>query len=124
MIVCNGIVGLCLLAGGVRHHEQDFKVQGERRVGRLAALSPSLILPNVTTTTPVRRSARHSCFCGAFSLVLWLVRLRQTVRHRDYFSRSTTARGRARATATGRTALISADLLLVTLVAVVGLARP
>src|SRR3954452_8156147 len=28
MLVCNGIVGSCLLAGGVRHHEQGFQVQG------------------------------------------------------------------------------------------------
>src|SRR6478672_6329926 len=28
MIVCNGIVGLCLLAGGMRHHEQAFHLQG------------------------------------------------------------------------------------------------
>src|SRR4029078_8533933 len=28
MIVCNGIVGLCLLWGGMRHHEQGFQVQG------------------------------------------------------------------------------------------------
>jgi len=28
MIVCNGIVGLCLLAGGVRHREQRFQFQG------------------------------------------------------------------------------------------------
>src|SRR5215204_3954006 len=27
MIVCNGIVGLCLLAGGVRHYEQGFRSQ-------------------------------------------------------------------------------------------------
>src|SRR5580658_5237587 len=24
MIVCNGIVGICLLVGGIRHREQDF----------------------------------------------------------------------------------------------------
>jgi formylglycine-generating enzyme len=28
MIVCNGIVGACLLWGGARHHEQGFQVQG------------------------------------------------------------------------------------------------
>jgi Ca2+:H+ antiporter len=28
MIVCNGIVGLCLLWGGARHHEQGFQIQG------------------------------------------------------------------------------------------------
>ena len=27
MIICNGLVGLCLLAGGVRHHEQGFGVR-------------------------------------------------------------------------------------------------
>ena len=28
MIVCNGIVGSCLLWGGARHHEQGFQIQG------------------------------------------------------------------------------------------------
>jgi Ca2+:H+ antiporter len=28
MIVCNGIVGLCLLAGGARYHEQGFRGAG------------------------------------------------------------------------------------------------
>jgi Ca2+:H+ antiporter len=30
MIVCNGIIGLCLLAGGIRHYEQGFRA---RRAG-------------------------------------------------------------------------------------------
>ena len=28
MIVCNGVVGACLLWGGARHHEQGFQVHG------------------------------------------------------------------------------------------------
>jgi Ca2+:H+ antiporter len=28
MIVCNGIVGACLLWGGARHHEQGFQIHG------------------------------------------------------------------------------------------------
>src|SRR6476659_5127421 len=28
MIVCNGIVGACLLLGGARYHEQGFQLQG------------------------------------------------------------------------------------------------
>ena len=28
MIICNGVVGLCLLVGGLRHHEQAFRVEG------------------------------------------------------------------------------------------------
>src|SRR5580700_10478734 len=52
MIGCNGIVGLCLLAGGVRHHEQDFQLQGaSAALAVLAALTTlTLILPNVTGT--------------------------------------------------------------------------
>ncbi len=36
MIVCNGIVGVCLLWGGARHREQAFQLQGgsERGAGR------------------------------------------------------------------------------------------
>src|SRR6201997_992814 len=54
MIVCNGIVGLCLLAGGVRHREQAFQLQGAKAaLSVLIALTTlALILPNVTTTTP------------------------------------------------------------------------
>src|SRR5512138_3715631 len=28
MIICNGVVGLCLLVGGLRHREQLFRVEG------------------------------------------------------------------------------------------------
>src|SRR5262249_11206838 len=54
MIVCNGIVGLCLLAGGARHREQGFQVEGaSAALAVLAALTIlSLIVPNVTTTQP------------------------------------------------------------------------
>src|SRR3974377_1366457 len=31
MITCNGIVGLCLLWGGARHHEQGFQIYAARR---------------------------------------------------------------------------------------------
>ncbi len=39
MIVCNGIVGACLLMGGARHHEQGFQVQGSWGLDDLSALS-------------------------------------------------------------------------------------
>jgi Ca2+/H+ antiporter len=28
MIVCNGLVGLCIMVGSLRHHEQEFQVSG------------------------------------------------------------------------------------------------
>src|SRR6201998_1255484 len=54
MIVCNGIVGACLLWGGARHREQGFQVQGaSAALAVLAALTTlTLILPNVATTAP------------------------------------------------------------------------
>ncbi|MGZ5249329.1 MAG: ionic transporter y4hA, partial [Caldimonas sp.] len=28
MIICNGAVGLCVIAGGLKHHEQSFRLEG------------------------------------------------------------------------------------------------
>src|SRR6476646_484783 len=42
MIVCNGIVGACLLWGGIRHHEQEFRLEGARAA--LAVLTPLTVL--------------------------------------------------------------------------------
>ena len=62
MIVCNGIVGLCLLLGGVRHHEQGFQVQGASAA--LAVLAPltilTMVVPNFTSARPGLPSARRS----------------------------------------------------------------
>ena len=48
MIVCNGIVGLCLLLGGARHGEQGFQIQGaSAALAVLVALaSLALVIPN------------------------------------------------------------------------------
>jgi Ca2+:H+ antiporter len=74
MIVCNGIVGLCLLVGGMRHYEQGFQVQGaSAALAVLAALTTlTLILPNVTTSVagPLF-STSQLVFAGAISLVLY-----------------------------------------------------
>jgi len=128
MIVCNGIVGLCLLTGGVRHHEQDFKVQGaSAALAVLAALTTlTLILPNVTTTVAGPAfSTSQLVFAGAFSLVLYgSFVFVQTVRHRDYFLPVDNGGEDAHVPPPSRrTALVSTGLLLVTLVAVVGLAK-
>src|SRR5215469_15570340 len=62
MIVCNGIVGLCLLWGGARHHEQGFQVHGaSAALAVLAALTMlTLVLPNFATSAPGPWSARRS----------------------------------------------------------------
>jgi Ca2+:H+ antiporter len=52
MIVMNGIVGLCLLLGGMRHYEQGFQVQGaSAALAVLAALTTlTMVVPNVVST--------------------------------------------------------------------------
>ncbi len=54
MIVCNGIVGICVLLGGIRYREQEFKTSGTGAylsvLGTLAVLG--LVLPNYTLATP------------------------------------------------------------------------
>ena len=89
MIVCNGIVGMCLLSGGVRHHEQGFQLQGaSAALAVLAALTVlTLVVPNFTTSTPGPTFNKSQLvFAGAVSLVLYgSFIFVQTVRHRDYF---------------------------------------
>ncbi len=127
MIACNGIVGLCLLAGGVRHHEQNFQLQGASAAfAVLAALTTlTLILPNVTTSAAAPLfSTSQLVFAGVISLVLYgSFVFVQTVRHRDYFLPPPEADGEVHAPPSDKVALLAAALLLVSLVAVVGLAK-
>jgi Ca2+:H+ antiporter len=128
MIVCNGIVGLCLLLGGARHREQGFQVEGASAalavLGALAVLS--MVMPNVTTTaTGPYFSTAQLVFAGVVSLVLYASFVFvQTVRHRDYFLPVvlTTPQDHA-PPPSNRATLVSLGLLLVSLVAVVGLAK-
>jgi Ca2+:H+ antiporter len=128
MLVCNGVVGLCLLVGGMRHGVPVFRVDG---VGQaLSALIPlavlTLVLPSYTTTTPgPTYSAAQLEFIGALSLVLYgAFVFVQTVKHRDYFLPEASSDEDAHATPpTTRVAVISLLLLLFCLVAVVGLAK-
>jgi len=127
MIACNGVVGLCLLAGGVRHHTQGFQIEGaSAALAVLAALTTlTLILPNVTSTPGPLFSTPQLVFAGIVSLVLYGSYIFvQTVSHRGYFLPvKTDKRAAAHATPSGMTALVSSALLIVSLVAVVGLAK-
>jgi len=128
MIVCNGIVGLCLLWGGVRHHEQGFHLHGaSAALAVLAALTVlSLVLPNVATSAPGPVfNTPQLVFAGIVSLVLYVSFVFvQTVRHRDYFLPIDSPDEEAHAPVpSNATALISLVLLLLALIAVVGLAK-
>src|SRR5664279_559858 len=64
MIVCNGLVGICILAGGLRYREQDVQVSGSSLYLSVLIVMATitLIMPNYTLTTPgaglFRRPAR------------------------------------------------------------------
>ena len=89
MIIVSGVVGICVLLGGLRHGEQVFRIEGAgpafAALVTLATLV--LILPVFTSSAPGSGySGSQLLFVAISSLVLWLVFVFfQTVRHRDYF---------------------------------------
>ncbi|MFT3996624.1 MAG: ionic transporter y4hA [Asticcacaulis sp.] len=130
MIIMNGIVGLCLLVGGVRHHEQRFVLKGvSSALCVLAAMaSLSLVLPNFTSSVPGPFfSPSQLIFVAVVSLILYgAFVLVQTVRHRDYFLPS--GEGDLKqddhaAPPTLKETLIAFGVLIVALVGVVLLAK-
>ncbi|GAA3107206.1 ionic transporter y4hA [Streptomyces echinatus] len=132
MITCNGIVGLCLLVGSLRHGTAVFNPEGTgaalATVATLATLS--LVLPTFTTSKPGPEfSTVQLTFAALSSLILYgLFVTTQTVRHRDYFLPITrqgeviTADAHA-GPPSARTAWISLGMLGLALVGVVGLAK-
>jgi Ca2+:H+ antiporter len=128
MIVCNGVIGLCLLVGAIRHHVLVFRVEGASPpLSVLIALTTlALVLPGLTVTTPGPTfSPSQLVFAGAMSLVLYGVFLFvQTVRHRDYFLPIGVGNEEQHAPPPSkRKAWTSLALLVVALAAVVGLAK-
>jgi Ca2+:H+ antiporter len=128
MISCNGIVGLCLLLGGARYREQGFQIQGaSAALAVLTALTTlTLILPNATISTPGPVfSTPQLVFAAVASLILYgSYVFVQTIRHRDYFLPVKTKNKGAHAPRpAARKALVSAGLMFVALLAVVGLAK-
>lgn len=128
MIVLAGIVGLCLMAGGLTHGEQGFQVQGASGalsvLGTLATLA--LILPNFTLAVPGPHYSNEQLMgVGLMSLALYALFLFvQSVRHRSYFlDVGAEEEGHAHAPPGTRAFLASVVLLVVGLVAVVLLAE-
>ena len=90
MIILNGLVGVALLAGGMRRHEQTFNLQTS--ASYLSLLIPlaaiTLVLPRMTITEPGGFMTRRMEVFVAFACVavygafLWM----QTSSHRGFFS--------------------------------------
>jgi Ca2+:H+ antiporter len=128
MIICNGVLGLCLLFGGLRHHEQSFRVEGANAAlaGLITMSALSLVLPNFTVAAPgPTYTTAQLEFAAIGSLAVWCVFVFvQTVRHREYFLPSDDdAPDGHGAPPSLKIMWLSFALLVVALVAVVGLAK-
>jgi Ca2+:H+ antiporter len=95
MIALNGLVGLSLLLGGLRHHEQHYNLQGTNAylntIMTLAVLG--LVLPNFTTSMSGAKFSRvQEIFLAVTALCLYAIFLLiQTKRHSEYFVESQSA---------------------------------
>jgi Ca2+:H+ antiporter len=127
MIVCNGLVGICILAGGLRYREQDVQITGSNLyLSVLIVLATiTLIMPNYTLTTPGPiYSTLQLGFVSVVTLLLYGVFLyTQTILHRSYFIGNAADGADHEIQPSNRTLLLSAMLLLVSLLAVVLLAK-
>ncbi|MGV2976175.1 calcium:proton antiporter [Roseibium alexandrii] len=89
MIVLNGLVGLCLLLGGLKHRNQTYNLQGANAF--LSVLVPlaifALVLPRITHSAPGGElSPLQVGFEIVMSVILYGVFLAiQTVTHSDIF---------------------------------------
>ena len=131
MIVINGVIGLCIFVGGLKHHEMSFRNEGTNSaLAVLTALATFiLVMPMVTVSTPGPDFTKSQlAFAGIASFSLYVAFLLfQTITHRDYYlpkihGKREDSSEHADKPSNSKTA-ISAVLLLLSLIAVVGLAE-
>ena len=88
MITCNGIVGLAIFTGAVKHGVPNFNAEGAgAALATVATLATvCLVLPTFTSTPGPVFTPAQLTFAAIAALVLYgLFVLTQTVRHRDFF---------------------------------------
>jgi Ca2+:H+ antiporter len=127
MIVCNGLVGVCIFIGGLQYREQDVQVSGANAyLSVLFTMATiTLVLPNHTLTAPGPvYSDLQLEFVSVVTILLYAVFLYiQTSRHRDFFVREAAGLTEDSPLISGRELALSLALLLVSLLAVVLLAK-
>ena len=131
MIVMNGIIGLSIFLGGLRHRVLSFRIEGSNSslTVLIAMAVLTLVMPNFTTTTlGPTFSGSQLIFAGVMSLVLYVTYVFvQTIRHREYFLHqqgveSANAISHAPPPSTVKT-LVSGILLLISLISVILFAK-
>ena len=128
MIVCNGLVGVCIFIGGLRYREQDVQVSGANAyLSVLFAMATiTLVLPNYTLTTP---GPVYSAAQLGFVSVVTILLYGGVPLHPDHpasrlFRARSAGPGRGqRARSRAAMLALSVALLLVSLLAVVLLAK-
>jgi len=90
MLILNGILGLCLLVGGAKFHEQYFgkKSANTALITLVSILVLTLVLPNFTVSVkgPLYNNSQL-IFIAIVSFMLYSSFIvAQTVRHKDYFT--------------------------------------
>ena len=89
MIVMNGVIGLCIFMGGLKHYEMSFRNEGTNSsLAVLTALATFiLVMPTFTISTPGPDFTKSQlAFAGIASFALYCAFLFfQTVTHRDYY---------------------------------------
>ena len=126
MIVLNGLIGLSLVIGAIRHGEQEFNISGASAyLSVIATLSVlTLVLPAFTTSTRMGTYTPHQMvFFSVATLALYGVFLMvQAHRHRGFFQEPT-HRGSAAPGPVTRSAPHHAMMLAVSLLPVLLLAE-
>jgi Ca2+:H+ antiporter len=136
IITCSGIVGVSLLVATMRTHVVLFNAEGTRAaLATMTALATlCLVLPTFTTSRAVPEFfGSQLAFAAVVSVALYgLFVFTQTIRHRDYFLPVTPSGATIDEADDAdehapppsvRSTVVSLALLLVSLVAVVGLAK-
>lgn len=128
MIIVNGVVGLCLVVGGMRHLQQSFHAGGTgSALAALVAMSMlTMILPSVTVSSSgPTYSGPQLAFASIAALAMWSVYIYgQTVRHREHFQDVDEPAAPAAEHAPPACSMwLAGVLLVVALIGVVGLAK-
>lgn len=126
MIVCSGLVGVCITVGAWRHRVQGFNIKGS--AGALSAITAlitlTMVLPVFTSLPADMFHPPQLIFVGIASLVLYVIFVFvQTIRHREYFLPENDHETPSHAQPSIRQTICALGILLVCLVAVVLLAK-